>query len=89
MTTELTLKCRSAIARRAGRGIRRAIAIISAGASLFFLLLAAGAIGSSHDGPITGAEVADAPFVTVYGNTIKQVQYGLTLEGVGLTSTCR
>jgi hypothetical protein len=86
MTTELTLRRRSAIAPRARRGIRRAIAITLAGANLFFLMLAAGAIGSSRGGPTTGAEAAGAPFVTAYGNTIRQVQYGLTPESVGLTS---
>ena len=88
MTTELTLKCRSAIAPRTRRGITRATAIMLAGAGLFFLMLAAGAIGSSRGGPATGAGAAGAPFVA-YGNTIKQVQYGLTPENVGLTSTCR
>ena len=57
-----------------------------AGAGLFFLMLAAGAIGSSRGGPATGAEAPGAPFVTAYGNTIKQVKYGLTPESVGLTS---
>ena len=88
-TAELTLRRRSAIAPRARRGIRRAIAIMFAGVSVFFLMLAAGAIGSSRGGPIMGAEAAGAPFVTACGNTIKQVQYGLTPESVGLTSTCR
>ena len=60
-----------------------------AGASLFLLILAAGAIGASGGGATTGAEAASAPFVTAYGNTIKEVQCGLTPESVGLTSTCR
>ena len=34
-------------------------------------------------GLTTGAEAAGASFVTAYGNTIKQIQYGLTRESVG------
>ena len=83
---EFTLRLGSAIAPRAARGIRRAIAIMLAGACLFFLILAAGVIGSSDGGPATGAEAAGAPFVTACDNTIKQVQYGLIPESVGRTS---
>ena len=83
VTTELALRRRSAMAHRARRGIRRAIVIMLAGASLFFLMLAAGAIGSSRGGPTTGGEAAGAPFVTAYGNTIKQVQYGLARKRGG------
>jgi hypothetical protein len=86
MTTELNLRRRSAIAPRARRGIRRAMAIMLAGAGLFFLMLDAGAIGSSRGGPAAGTEAASAPFVTAYGNTIKQVKYGLTPESVVVTS---
>ena len=86
MTTALTLRRRSALAPRVRRGIKRAIVIMLAGESLSFLMLAAGAIGSSRGGPTAGTEAAGAPFVTGYGHTIKQVQYGLTPESVGLTS---
>jgi hypothetical protein len=88
-TIELTLKPSQAIASRATPGIRRTIAIMLAGTSLFLLMLAAGAIGASSGGASTGAEAASAPFVTAYGNMIKEVQGGLTPENVGLTSTCR
>ena len=57
-----------------------------AGASLFFLLLTAGAIGWSGNGPSQGVKAADAPFGTAYGNPIKQVQYGLIPESVRLTA---
>ena len=83
---EFTLRLGSTIALRATQGIRRAIAIMLAGACLFFHILAAGVIGSSGGGPVTGAEPAGTPFVTAYDNTIKQVQYGLIAESVGLIS---
>jgi len=83
---EFTLRLGSTIAPRAVPGIRRAIAIMLASACPFFLMLAADVIGSSDGGPATGAEAAGAPFVTAYDNTIKQVQYGLIAESVGLTS---
>jgi hypothetical protein len=85
-TMEFTLRLRSAIAPRTARGITRAIAIMLAGASLFSLMLAAGAIGSSRGGPTTNAKAAGTAFVTAYGNPIKQVQYGLTPESVRLTA---
>src|SRR5262245_13977044 len=75
-TINANLEPRPAIAPRTALGTRRAMAITLASASLFFLMLAAGAIGSS----------GGAPFVTAYGNIIKQVQFGLTPESVGVTS---
>jgi len=83
---EFILRLGSTIALRAARGIRRAIAIMLAGACLFFHILAADVIGSNGGGPVTGGEAAGAPFVTAYDNTIKQVQYGPIAESVGLTS---
>jgi len=88
-TIEFTLKLTPAITPRAAPGLRRAISIVLAGASLFLLMLAAGSIGASGGSPTTGAEATSAPFVTAYGNTIKEIQCGLTPESVGLTSTCR
>jgi len=85
-TMEFTLRLRSAIAPRTARGITRAIAIMLACASLFPLMLVAGAIDSIRGGPTTDAGAAGAPFVTAYDNPIKQVQYGLPPEGVGLDS---
>jgi hypothetical protein len=85
-TPNVNLEPRPTIAPRAARGVRHAMATMLAGAGLFFLMLATGATGSSRGGPTTGAEAAGTPFVTAYGNTIRQVQYGLTPESVGVTS---
>jgi hypothetical protein len=49
-TMEFTPRLRSAIAPRTARGITRAIAIMLAGISLFFLTLNAGGIASSRGG---------------------------------------
>ena len=82
----LNLEHGMVIAPRAARGISRTIAVVSAGSGLFFLVLATGAVGlSSRGNPVTG-DAAGAPFVTAYGNRIKQVQYGLTPESVGATA---
>jgi hypothetical protein len=85
-TTNLNLERRSAIATRAARGVRRAIAIALASAGLVFLMLAAGAMGSSRSAPSIPAQPAARTFVTAYGNTIRQVEYGLTPASVGVTS---
>jgi hypothetical protein len=85
-TTNFNQKRRSAIATRAARGIRRALAIMLASAGLLFLMLAAGVMGSSRSAPITGADARSGTFVTAYGNTIQQVEYGLTPESVAATS---
>ena len=74
------------IAIRAARGIRRAIAIVLASAGLLFLMLAAGVMGSSRSASSTPAQPASRTFVTAYGNTIQQVEYGLTPESVAATS---
>ena len=85
-TTNLNLERRSAIATRAARGIRRAIAIVLASAGLLFLMLAAGVMGSSRSAPSTPMQLASQTFVTAYGNMIQQVEYGLTPESVVATS---
>jgi hypothetical protein len=87
-TTNLNLERRSAIASRAARSIRRAIAIVLASAGLLFLMLAAGVMGSSRNAPapITAVDARSRPFVTAYGNVIQQVEYGLTPESVAATS---
>lgn len=66
--------------------IGSALAIILAGAGLLFLVLAASAIGSPPGSSSTETATAGAPFVTAYGNTIKQVEYRLTAESIGVTS---
>ena len=85
-TTNFNLERSSVITTRAARGIRWAIAIVLASAGLLFLMLAAGVMGSNGSAPITGAEARSGPFVTAYGNTIRQVEYGLTPESVAATS---
>jgi hypothetical protein len=85
-TTNFSLEPRSAITTRAARGIRGAIAIVLASAGLLFLMLAAGVMGSSRITPNPRADARSGPFVTAYGNTIQQVEYGLTPESVGVTS---
>jgi hypothetical protein len=85
-TTNFNHKRRSAITTRAARGIRRAIAIVSASAGLLFLILAAGVMGSSRSAPSTAAQPASRTFVAAYGNIIQQVEYGLTPESVAATS---
>src|SRR5437660_116124 len=68
--------------------IKAAIAIVLAGAGLFFLMLAAGVMGASRSAPapITGADARSGPFVKAYGNIIQQVEYGVTPESVAATS---
>src|SRR6266446_8144261 len=85
-TTDFNLERRSAIATRAARGIRRVIAIVLASAGLLFLMLAAGVMGSNRSAPSTPAQPTSQTFVTAYGNTTRQVEYGLTPESVGVTS---
>src|SRR5262249_17013111 len=84
--TDLNHDRRSGIATRAARGIRRVIAMVLASVGLLFLMLAAGVMGSSRSAPITRADARSGPFVTAYGNTVQQVEYGLTPESVGATS---
>jgi len=84
-TTNFGLGRKSAIATRAARGIKGAIAIVLASAGLL-LMLAAGVMGSSRDAPSVPAQPASRTFVTAYGNTTRQVEYGLTPESVGVTS---
>ena len=84
-TTNFGLGRKSAIATRAARGIKGAIAIVLASAVLL-LMLAAGVMGSSRDAPSVPAQPASRTFVTAYGNTTRQVEYGLTPESVGVTS---
>jgi len=48
-----------------------------AGASLFFLMLATGAIGLSGGAPATGAEAGGAPFVTAYPQQLSDGGYVL------------
>src|SRR5881227_2519380 len=85
-TTNFNLERRSAIATRAARGVRRLIAIVLPSAGLLFLMLAAGVMGSSRSAPSVPAQPASRTFVTAYGNTTRQVEYGLTPESVGVTS---
>jgi hypothetical protein len=86
-TTNFNLKRRSAIATRVARGARRALAIVLASAGILFLMLAAPEMMKARpSAPITGAEAASRTFVTAYGNTIRQVEYGLTPASVGVTS---
>src|SRR5919108_1635248 len=85
-TTNLDLERRSAIVTRGTRGIRRVIAIMLASVALLFLMLAAGVMGSRPIGPGSAAQPASRTFVTAYGNTIQQVEYGLTPESVRVTS---
>src|SRR5436190_22229681 len=66
--------------------IKGTIAIVLASAGLLFLMLPAGLMGSSRSAPITRADARSSSFVTVYGNTIQQVEYGLTPESVAATS---
>src|SRR5262245_13844012 len=74
---------RSAIPARAARA---AIAMVLMSAALLFLILAAGVMGSSRSVPSILGQPASRTFVTAYGNTIQQVEYGLTPESVGVTS---
>src|SRR5947208_9755939 len=85
-TTNFSRERRSAIATRAVRGVRRAIAIVLASAALLFLMLAAGVMGSSRSAPSIPGQPASRSFVTAYGNISRQVEYGLTPESVGVTS---
>jgi hypothetical protein len=85
-TTNFNHECRSAIATYAAPGIRRALAIVLASTGLLFLMFAAGVMGSSRGAPSLPAQPASRTFVTAYGNTIRQVEYGLTPESVGATS---
>ena len=85
-TTNFDLEHGSAIATRAARGIKGAIAIVLASTGLLFLMLAAGVMGSSRSAPITRVDARSGPFVTAYGNTIQQLEYGLTPESVAATS---
>src|SRR5215470_14131144 len=85
-TTNLNFERRLTIATRTAGGVRRAIAIALASGGLLFLMLAAGVMGSSPSAPSIFAQAASRTFVTAYGNTIRQVEYGLTPESVGVTS---
>jgi hypothetical protein len=85
-TANFNHECRSAIATYAAPGIRRALAIVLASTGLLFLMFAAGVMGSSRGAPSLPAQPASRTFVTAYGNTIRQVEYGLTPESVGATS---
>src|SRR5437867_13361025 len=85
-TTNFSLERRSAIASRAARGVRRLIAIVLPSAGLLFLMVAAGVMGSSRSAPSIPAQPASRTFVTAYGNTSRQVEYGLTPESVAATS---
>ena len=85
-TTNFNLERRSAIATRAARGVRRLIAIVLPSAGLLFLMVAAGVMGSSRSAPSIPAQPASRTFVTAYGNTSRQVEYGLTPESVAATS---
>jgi hypothetical protein len=86
MTTNFNHERRSGIVTRTAGGIRWAIAIVLASAGLLFLMLSAGVMGSSRSAPITGAAPDSSPFVTAYGKTVRQVEYGLTPESVAATS---
>jgi hypothetical protein len=81
-TTNSKLERRSAITTRAARGI----GLVLASAGLLFLVLAAGVMGSSRGALSVPGQPASQTFVTAYGNTIRQVEYGLTPESVGVTS---
>jgi len=86
-TTNFNFERRSAIATRAARGMRGAVAILLASAGLLFLMLATpGMMKARPSAPITDAQAASRTFVTAYGNTSRQVEYGLTPESVGVTS---
>ena len=82
----MNLECRLAVATRAVRGIKAAIAVVLASAALLFLMLAAGVMGSSHSAPVTGVDARSGPFVTAYGERIRQVEHALTPESVGVTA---
>jgi hypothetical protein len=84
-TTNSSFERRSAIATRTPRGIGRAITVILASRPLLFLMLFTGVMGSSS-APNAEADAGPGRFVTSYGNTIQQVEYGLTPESVGVTS---
>jgi hypothetical protein len=85
-TTNLSLEPRSAIATGAARGVKGVLAIVLASAGLVFLMFAAGVMGSSRSVPNILGQAASRTFVTAYGNTVRQVEYGLTPESVGVTS---
>jgi hypothetical protein len=85
-TTNFNHERRSAIATRAARGVRRALAIVLPSAGLLFLMLAAGVMEASRSAPSITGQPASRTFVTAYGNTIRQVEYGLTPESVAATS---
>jgi hypothetical protein len=85
-TTNLSLERRSAIATLVAQGVKGALVIVLAGAGLLFLMLAAGVMRSSGSVPSILGQPASRTFVTAYGNTSRQVEYGLTPESVGVTS---
>jgi hypothetical protein len=85
-TTNLNLERRSTIVTAATRSLKAIIAIVLASSSLLFLMLAPGATGARPNAPSTAAQPASRSFVTAYGNTSRQVEYGLTPESVGVTS---
>jgi hypothetical protein len=73
-------------ATRPARDVRRALAIVLASAGLLFLMLIVGVMDARPNAPTTPVQPASRTFVTAYGNTIRQVEYGLTPESVGVTS---
>jgi hypothetical protein len=73
---------RSPLASRAAR----VIFIVLTSACLFFLISAAGVMASSRSAPLIGAKARSGPFVTAYGNTTQQVEYGVTPESMLATS---
>jgi hypothetical protein len=72
--------------RQSSRSVSRAVAIVLASAGPLFLVFSAGVMASSRSASITDADAAPVRFVTAYGNTFRQVEYGLTPESVGVTS---
>jgi hypothetical protein len=59
---------------------------VLASAGLLFLVLAAGVMDARPNAPNPPAQPASRIFVTAYGNTIQQVEYGLTPYSVAATS---
>src|SRR5215510_7644931 len=53
---------------------------------LLLMMLCVGATGSSGSAHAADPEAAVGRFVNAYGNTIDQVEYGLTPESVGVTA---
>jgi hypothetical protein len=84
--TNFKLERRSAITPRVEQGARCALVIVWASAGLLFLMLSADVMGSSHSAPSIPAQPAARTFVTAYGNTIRQVEYGLTPQSVAVTT---